>query len=45
MLSYWFDLPSGSTIVLLATLIFFLAVLTSPKRRRMKPHPKATPAV
>lgn len=34
MLSYWFDLPSGSTIVLLATLIFFLAVLTSPKRRK-----------
>lgn len=34
MLSYWFDLPSGSTIVLLATVIFFLAVLTSPKRRK-----------
>lgn len=34
MLSYWFDLPSGSTIVLLATLIFFVAVLTSPKRRK-----------
>ena len=34
MLSYWFDLPSGSTIVLLATFIFFLAVLTSPKRRK-----------
>lgn len=34
ILSYWFDLPSGSTIVLLATLFFFLSVLFSPKRRR-----------
>ena len=45
MLSYWFDLPSGSTIVLLAAFIFFLAVLTSPKRRRAKPGPKETPAL
>jgi ABC-type Mn2+/Zn2+ transport system permease subunit len=43
MLSYWFDLPSGSTIVLLATAIFFLAVLTSPKRR--KPARQKEPAV
>lgn len=43
MLSYWFDLPSGSTIVLLATLIFFLAVLTSPKRRQAA-RPKASAA-
>jgi ABC-type Mn2+/Zn2+ transport system permease subunit len=43
MLSYWFNLPSGSTIVLLATFIFFVAVLTSPKRRKAS-RPKG-PAV
>jgi ABC-type Mn2+/Zn2+ transport system permease subunit len=32
LLSYAFDLPSGSTITLLATALFFLAVLVSPKR-------------
>jgi ABC-type Mn2+/Zn2+ transport system permease subunit len=32
LLSYAFDLPSGATITLLATAIFFLAVLGSPKR-------------
>jgi len=32
LLSYAFDLPSGSTITLLATALFFLAVLASPKR-------------
>ena len=32
LLSYAFDLPSGSTITLLATGLFFLAVLGSPKR-------------
>jgi ABC-type Mn2+/Zn2+ transport system permease subunit len=31
--SYW-DLPSGPAIVLLATLMFFVAVLLSPKRQR-----------
>jgi ABC-type Mn2+/Zn2+ transport system permease subunit len=37
-LSYWFDLPSGATIVLLATALFFLSVLFSPKRRIQKPQ-------
>ncbi|HEX9757132.1 MAG TPA: metal ABC transporter permease [Nitrospiria bacterium] len=32
-LSYWFDLPSGATIVLLATGFFFLSILFSPKRK------------
>ncbi|MEW6324116.1 MAG: metal ABC transporter permease [Nitrospirota bacterium] len=32
LLSYWFDLPSGATIILLATALFFLAVAVSPKR-------------
>jgi len=36
-LSYWLDLPSGATIVLIATAIFFLAVLFSPKRRSTLP--------
>jgi len=31
--SYW-DIPSGPAIVLLATLLFFVAVLFSPKRQR-----------
>src|SRR5678815_492153 len=31
--SYW-DIPSGPAIVLLATLLFFIAVLLSPKRQR-----------
>jgi ABC-type Mn2+/Zn2+ transport system permease subunit len=35
MLSYWFDVPSGATIVLIAAAIFFLSVIFSPKRRRM----------
>lgn len=38
ILSYWLDLPSGSTIVLLATAIFFLSVLSSPKRRKKPPR-------
>ncbi|MBM4124474.1 MAG: metal ABC transporter permease [Nitrospira sp.] len=36
LLSYAWDLPSGPAIVLLATTIFFLSVLLSPKRRRAK---------
>jgi len=32
LLSYAYDLPSGSTITLLATALFFVAVLVSPKR-------------
>jgi ABC-type Mn2+/Zn2+ transport system permease subunit len=34
LLSYWWDLPSGPTIVLLATLVFILAALLSPKHMR-----------
>jgi len=33
-LAYWFDLPSGGAIVLLATSIFVIAWAVSPKRRR-----------
>ena len=31
--SYW-DIPSGPAIVLLATMLFFVAMIVSPKRRR-----------
>jgi ABC-type Mn2+/Zn2+ transport system permease subunit len=31
--AYW-DIPSGPAIVLLATVLFFVAVLVSPKRQR-----------
>jgi len=34
MLSYLWDLPAGPAIVLLATAVFFLSVLLSPKRLR-----------
>jgi ABC-type Mn2+/Zn2+ transport system permease subunit len=34
LLSYWLNTGSGSTIVLLATAIFFLALAFSPRRRR-----------
>ena len=38
LLSYAFDLPSGPSIVLLATSLFFLAVCCSPKRlHRIQP--------
>jgi ABC-type Mn2+/Zn2+ transport system permease subunit len=37
LLSYRFDLPSGATIVLLATALFAVAVVASPKRRRLTP--------
>ena len=33
VLSYHFDVPSGATIVLVATALFFLCLLFSPKRR------------
>ncbi len=33
VLSYIFDVPSGATIVLTATLLFFLCLIASPKRR------------
>jgi ABC-type Mn2+/Zn2+ transport system permease subunit len=35
-LSYWLDIASGATIVLTATVIFFLAALLSPRRRRWR---------
>jgi manganese/iron transport system permease protein len=35
--SYFFDLPSGAAVVLVATLIFAAAYIFSPKRRRAKP--------
>lgn len=39
LLSYAFDLPSGPSIVLLATSLFFLAILFSPKRlHRIRPQ-------
>jgi ABC-type Mn2+/Zn2+ transport system permease subunit len=34
-LSYQMNLPSGATIVLVATLVFFISVILSPKRRRI----------
>lgn len=37
LLSYLWDLPSGPAIVLLATTLFFLSVLLSPKRLRRAP--------
>jgi ABC-type Mn2+/Zn2+ transport system permease subunit len=39
LISYGFDVPSGATIVLLATALFFAAVLLSPKRRRLRASP------
>jgi len=33
-LSYWWNLPSGATIVLTAAAIFFVCFVFSPKRRR-----------
>jgi ABC-type Mn2+/Zn2+ transport system permease subunit len=35
-LSYWLNIASGATIVLMATAIFFLAALLSPRRRRWR---------
>ena len=38
LLSFRYDLPTGPAIVLLATVVFFLAVAFSPKRvRRLGP--------
>lgn len=36
LLSYWLNTSSGATIVLTATLIFFIASWFSPKRKRLK---------
>lgn len=33
LLSFWFDVPSGATIVITATILFFIAGLLSPKHR------------
>ena len=41
LVSYWFDLPSGATIVLLLTVVFFISALCSPKNRK-KPIPMQT---
>jgi ABC-type Mn2+/Zn2+ transport system permease subunit len=35
LISYWIDFPSGAGIVLIATLLFFLAWLFSPRRRHV----------
>jgi manganese/iron transport system permease protein len=35
-LSYYLDVPAGAAIVLCATAIFFVSVLLSPKRRKVK---------
>ena len=37
ILSYIFDLPSGASVVLMATTIFAIAYILSPKRRSAKP--------
>ncbi len=37
LVSYWLDIPSGATIVLIATAFFLFSVLFSPKRRRKNP--------
>ncbi len=34
LLSYWIDFPSGAGIVLIATVVFFLSWMFSPRRRR-----------
>jgi len=36
LISYFFDLPSGASVVLMATAIFFLSYLFSPKRHSVK---------
>ena len=36
ILSYYFNLASGATIVITATVIFFLSLAFSPKRRRIR---------
>jgi manganese/iron transport system permease protein len=46
-LSYFFDLPSGATIVVTSSVIFLLAVVFSPKRKvkrwQQKPASEETP--
>ncbi len=38
LLSYWIDFPSGAGIVLIATCLFFLSWLVSPRRRHARMH-------
>ncbi len=40
LLSYIFDLPSGASVVIMATVIFALAYVFSPKRRSAKSNPR-----
>jgi manganese/iron transport system permease protein len=42
LVSYVFDLPSGASIVLMATIFFALAYVFSPKRRAMKHSQRST---
>lgn len=42
-LSYWLNTPSGGTIVLTATMAFFLAAVLSPKRRQLRLAPAPPP--
>lgn len=42
VLSYIFDLPSGASVVLMATAIFAAAFIVSPKRRSSKPGERST---
>ena len=41
LLSYYIDIPSGAGIVLIATLLFFLAWIVSPRRRGGRRSPPA----
>ena len=42
LLSYWLNIASGATIVLLSTVIFFLALWASPRRRAVPVLKKVT---
>jgi len=42
LLSYLFDIPSGASVVLMATTIFAASYLLSPKRRRAPPGKRNT---
>ena len=41
-ISYWIDIPSGATIVILGTAVFLLSLAISPLRRRKGNHPDRT---
>lgn len=43
-LSYWINTPSGGTMVLTATFVFFAAAVFSPKRRRFRLGQPSGPA-